>query len=49
MSRLMEEWRSSENLIALSTNGTNVSSLIALDDYQWRSHCRGLYQRPVAA
>lgn len=38
MSRLMEEWRSSENLIALSTSGTNVSSLIALDDYQWRSH-----------
>jgi putative transposase len=23
-------------------------SLIPLDDYQWRSHCRGLYQLPVA-
>jgi transposase InsO family protein len=24
-------------------------NVIALDDYQWRSHCRGLYQLPAAA
>jgi putative transposase len=24
-------------------------SVIALDDYRWRSHCRGLYQLPAAA
>lgn len=24
-------------------------NVIALDDYQWRSHCRGLYQLPMAA
>ena len=22
---------------------------IALDSYQWRTHCRGLYQTPIAA
>lgn len=24
-------------------------NVIALDDYRWRSHCRGLYQLPAAA
>jgi hypothetical protein len=24
-------------------------SPIGLDSYQWRRHCRGLYQTPIAA
>ena len=29
--------------------GAAGSSVIDLNDYQWRSHCRGLYQLPAAA
>ena len=25
------------------------SQILNLDDYRWRSHCRGIYQTPLAA
>ena len=35
------------NPIGKATAGSR--SVIDLNDYQWRSHCRGLYQLPAAA
>ena len=29
--------------------GDRESLVLNLDDYRWRSHCRGLYQTPMAA
>ena len=30
-------------------SGREVQSAVCLGDYRWKSHCRGLFQMPVAA
>ena len=32
-----------------SRAGSEVQPAACLDDYRWKSHCRGLFQLPVAA
>jgi hypothetical protein len=32
-----------------SRSGETRPEVVNLDNYRWRSHCRGLYQLPVAA
>ena len=38
-----------DGLTPICKTAASNRSVINLNDYQWRSHCRGLYQLPVAA
>ncbi len=33
----------------LSVSGNNVLGKTNIDNYQWKTHCRGLFQTPMAA